>query len=115
MLDKRIQCCADGCGREAGYEVFLYDYYSFNGDVFFQGDSTCPYLCKTHVIENEGGVLRIPEHDSAGQDSTTEIGEEIMNIEVIPAGPERKYRGSYQYPHTNKQGAQGFTIYRPLR
>jgi hypothetical protein len=55
------------------------------GTVFFERDFTCPFLCAGHMIENEKKARGV-----------------------------RKPRGSVSYPYSNKEGAQGFTIYRPL-
>jgi len=53
--------------------------------VFFERDETCSYLCEEHTAENE--------HSAIG---------------------ERRPRGTVRYPFTNRHGALGFTIYRPL-
>jgi hypothetical protein len=71
--------------------VILYDLYVFGPsrvDSFFEQDFTCPYICDIHLYENE-----------------------------TKADPreERKARGGVKYPYTNRQGAQGFTIYRLLK
>jgi hypothetical protein len=81
------KCSAPGCQNHADAEVRLYDVYLHADapEVFDQRDSSCPYLCSSHIAENES--------KSKG---------------------ERKPRGIVTYPFTNKQGAQGFTIYRPL-
>ncbi len=78
------ECCVEGCAEEATAEVILYDVYT-SGEVFFERDNTCSFLCTAHLIENE--------RKAAG---------------------ERKPRGHVNYPFTNRHGAQGFTIYRPL-
>ena len=80
------QCSVAGCDNVATCEVILFDVYMHDGSVFFEQDDTCPYLCAQHVLENEEGIKG-----------------------------ERKPRGSVQYPFTNKNGAQGFSIYRPLK
>jgi len=80
------KCKVEGCGADAEYEVILYDVYLNNGKVFFEQDFTCPYLCAKHVVENEK-----------------------------KAQGERKPRGVVDYPYTNRNAAQGFTIYRPLK
>ncbi len=80
------QCAAPGCSTVATVEVYLYDVYANStGEVFFEIDSTCPFLCTEHLMENEKG-----------------------------AKGERKPRGCTTYPFSNSQGAQGFTIYRSL-
>jgi hypothetical protein len=80
-----VGCGVDGCKNPAYVEVILYDVYPAEGHVFFQQDFTCPYLCTTHMLENEMG-----------------------------ARGERRPRGSVLYPFTNRERAQGFTVYRPL-
>jgi len=70
----------------AEFEVFLYDVYT-KGEpqVFFERDTTCPFLCPEHMVENEENVRGV-----------------------------RAPRGSAMYPYSNKNGALGFTIYRHL-
>ena len=72
--------------RDPAYvEVILYDVYPTEKTVFFERDHACPYLCAAHMAENE-----------------------------TKAKGARKPRGSVAYPFSNQDGAQGFTIYRPL-
>lgn len=78
-------CSVPECTTEAAYEVILYDLYLEAGDVFFEQDETCPFICPQHMSENEQGMQ--------GQ---------------------REPRGGVTYPYTNQHRAQGFTIYRPL-
>jgi hypothetical protein len=80
------KCRVEGCKRRAEYEVILYDVYPYYGEVFFQRDFTCPFLCSEHVARNEGRAVGV-----------------------------REPRGYVCYPYTNREGAQGFTIYRPLK
>jgi hypothetical protein len=83
---KAPNCSVDGCTTPAEVEVILYDVYLADlREVYFQRDRTCPYLCAEHMAENEAGCVG-----------------------------ERKPRGRTVYPFTNRNGAQGFTIYRPL-
>ena len=82
---KKIHCCVEGCRNDATCEVILFDVYIPGGEVFFESDCTCPFLCAEHLVENEKG-----------------------------AQGERRPRGEVKYPHTNQNGAQGFTVYRPL-
>ncbi len=84
MADKP-KCCVAGCANDATVEVILYDVYVELRDVFFEQDHTCPYLCGEHLVENEQGIRGT-----------------------------RKPRGSAEYPYSNQEDAQGFTIYRPL-
>ncbi len=79
------KCKVSGCDNDANYEVILYDFYPHNGSVFFEQDYTCPFICVDHTIENEKGI------------SGT-----------------RQPRSRPAYPFTNKDNAQGFTIYRPI-
>ena len=80
------QCRVPGCTNQADLEVILYDFYVDDPSVFFQQDSTCPYICLTHAAENEQGMRGV-----------------------------RQPRGGASYPYTNRHGALGFTIYRPLQ
>ena len=78
------KCRVDDCGKDADLEVILYDFY-MHGEVFFEQDFTCPYICMEHAMENES-----------------------------KAQGERRPRGTVHYPYTNRAMAQGFTIYRPI-
>lgn len=79
-------CAAPNCTAPATVEVYLYDVYANStGEVFSEIDTTCPFLCAEHVKQNEVG-----------------------------AKGERKPRGTIEYPFSNANGAQGFTIYRNL-
>jgi hypothetical protein len=82
---RKKTCAVGGCEEEAVVEVILYDVYLAEEHVFFERDHTCPFLCAKHVVENERGAEGV-----------------------------RQPRGSVRYPFTNQEGAQGFTIYRPL-
>ncbi len=53
--------------------------------VFDEQDRTCPFLCAKHLMDNEAR-----------------------------AEGERKPRGVVNYPYSNQERAQGFTIYRWL-
>jgi hypothetical protein len=77
-------CSVQDCSNQATAEVMLYDVYE-SGEVFFERDFTCPYLCPQHVAENEASIQ----------------GE--RNPETIT-----------NYKYTNQHSAQGFTVYRPL-
>ena len=77
-------CSVQNCSNHASAEVLLYDVYE-SGEVFFERDFTCPYLCAQHVAANEASLLG----------------------ERIPGTISR-------YKHTNQHCAQGFSIYRPL-
>ena len=79
-------CSVPGCGKAATHEVFLYDFYPHGENiVFHEQDFTCPYLCAAHAIENE-----------------------------TKAKGTREPRGSVIYPYSNRQGAQGFSVYRQI-
>jgi hypothetical protein len=80
-------CSVKGCPHPAEYEVYLYDYYPppFNKE-FFEQDFTCPFLCSSHMEENEALAegARVP-------------------------------RGMVYYPYTNRHKAQGYTTYAPIK
>ena len=82
-----MQCGVPGCDLDAKFRVILYDFYGNVGatEVFFQTDHTCQFICAHHAIENEER-----------------------------ASGERRPRGGVNYPFTNLEGAQGFTIYQPV-
>jgi hypothetical protein len=81
------KCSVADCSNPAAVQVLLYDVYlDHAGDnVFWEQDYTCPFLCEDHMIENEKR-----------------------------AQGERRPRGVTEYPFTNKNQAQGITIYYPL-
>jgi len=78
-------CSVPNCSEKAAVEVILYDVYD-TGEVFFEQDSTCPYLCHGHVAENEASIQgnRVPGN-------------------------------TVNYKYSNRHSAQGFTIYRPIK
>ena len=78
------KCKVKGCNNGAAYEVILYDFYA-SGEVFFEQDDTCLFICTEHAIQNEREA-----------DGT------------------REPKGSMTYPYTNRNCAQGFTIYKPI-
>lgn len=80
------KCYVDECGRDADYEVYLYDYYPGLEHEFYEQDFTCPFLCEAHMEENE--------REAEGH---------------------REPRGIVHYPHTNRHGAQGYTKYAPVQ
>lgn len=86
MNKGKPKCSVTSCSSDAICEVILFDVYTHDGTVFFEQDSTCPYLCADHILENEK-----------------------------EAKGERKPRGVVHYPYTNQHRAQGFTIYKPLK
>ncbi|MEY8757925.1 restriction endonuclease [Peribacillus frigoritolerans] len=79
------KCSVPGCENNAGYEVYLYDYYDSSNVEFFEQDFTCPFICEEHMNENEEN-----------------------------ARGEKRPRGSVRYPYTNKHHAQGYTRYQPV-
>ena len=78
------KCNVSECQNNAVAEVILYDVY-YDGSVFYEQDTTCPHICAEHLIDNENRAAGV-----------------------------RQPRGSVQYPFSNQNNAQGFTIYRPL-
>src|SRR5262249_26134034 len=92
-------CSVKGCTDPATVRVILYDVYSF-GNVFFEQDRTCPYLCEAHVVENEQGAK---SYDM--MPSLVEPGGAICVADTPCREPEltefRKGRGVVYYPHTN--------------
>lgn len=80
-------CYVDGCENAAEFEAYLYDYYPLLPDnpEFFEQDFTCPFLCRSHMEENEAKAKGI-----------------------------RQPRGNVVYPYTNQHNAQGYTKYSPL-
>lgn len=79
-------CSVPNCSHSADYEVYLYDYYEEIDDEFFEQDYTCPFLCESHMKENE-----------------------------LRARGRRVPRGDVGYPFTNRYGAQGYTKYLPIK
>lgn len=86
MTHETHRCAVEGCPNLAAYEVMLYDLDPAEGAVRFERDGTCPYLCVEHVQDNEHG-----------------------------ARGERGVHGSVAYPHTNREGRAGLSIYLDLR
>jgi len=85
---KTEKCRVPGCKRNATIEVILYDFYDNTGTPFFERDSTCPFLCAEHAIENE--------HTAVGS-----------------RGPKyQKHKIKYRY--TKKRPTTGFSVYLPL-
>jgi hypothetical protein len=86
MTHETRRCSVDGCPSLAAYRVMLYDFDPAGGAVRFALDETCPYLCLEHAADNE-------EH----------------------ARGERGTHGPVAYPHTNRDGERGLSIYLDLR
>jgi len=74
------------CNNPAEYEVVLYDYYESTREVFYEQDYSCPFLCQEHLDINEQKAIG-----------------------------ERHPRGFVSYPYTNKNGAQGYSKYNPIK
>jgi len=81
------KCSVPNCSELAEFEVYLWDYYEYlsSSKEFFEQDFTCPFLCRSHMEENE----------------------RLAQGRRVP-------RGYVSYPYTNQHSAQGYTIYRPL-
>ncbi|WP_145408419.1 restriction endonuclease [Paenibacillus xylanexedens] len=81
------RCAVEGCTKPPEFKVYLYDYYEqpINQE-FMEHDFTCPYLCENH-----------------------------MNINETQAIGNKKPRGNVTYPFSNKNKAQGFTKYIPIK
>ncbi len=85
--EPKTKCSVQDCPKHADYEVYLYDYYPPPiNEEFFEQDFTCPFLCESHMQENEDKADGI-----------------------------RQPRGSVIYPHSNRGEAQGYTKYMPVR
>ena len=107
-----IRCGVEGCGNLPVYEVILYDIYLDIGEVFFEQDITCPYLCPKHMIENEEQAHTVEGSDISASGGVRKIEE--LTRDTCEGPPIRRSRGFVHYPHTNKNRAQGFIIYRPI-
>jgi hypothetical protein len=116
MSETVSKCAVQGCDELAAVEVILYDIYELSirtAEVFFEQDYTCPYLCTHHLFENERGAIRdwSPLEPPSGPVSLQEIRETL----VLPIlSGQREARGGVSYPYTNRDTAQGFSIYRPI-
>ena len=85
MTHETHRCSVEGCPSLAAYRVLLYDFDHVGGAVRFTPDDTCPYLCLEHAADNE-------RH----------------------ARGERGTHASVAYPHTNRSGERGLSIYLDL-
>lgn len=47
------KCSVENCEEDAIVEVLLYDFYAELPEVHLEQDFTCPFLCPTHMVENE--------------------------------------------------------------
>jgi hypothetical protein len=84
MTHETHRCSVDGCPSLAAYRVLHYDFDPVAGAVRFGPDETCPHLCLEHAAENE------------------------------QAGGERSLHARVAYPHTNRGGERGLSIYLDL-
>lgn len=83
-----MTCAVQGCGRHAEFEVFVhgFSFYTHDkGGILDYQDSTCPFLCREHMIENEERA----------------------------SGP-RRWDSDTRYPHTKKDRGSGYTTYLPI-
>lgn len=85
MTHETHRCSVEGCPNLAAYRVMLYDLDPAEGAVRFDADETCPSLCLEHVLDNEQG-----------------------------ARGERGLHAVVAYPHTNRDGRPGVTVYLDL-
>jgi hypothetical protein len=85
MTHATHRCSVDGCPSLADYQVMLYDFDPAEGAIRFGADETCPYLCREHAAENE-------QH----------------------AHGERGTHARITYPHSNRDGVPGLSIYLDL-
>ena len=117
-IKKAPGCSVPGCKAKADYKVMLYDFYAPEGPIFCEQDFTCAYLRERHAVENEQGAKSYPEPETTeGKPffvSAKELIEDLDSRDLVPAGQRRQYRGAYWYPYTNKQVAQGFSVYVPI-
>jgi hypothetical protein len=114
------KCAVPGCERAAVVEVILYDVYQYTDDrvynVLYDQNYTCPYLCMEHLSENEQHCRRVML--DLPPEKLVLSGPEIVNPPQRrePAGQTRSYRsGGLRYPYTNRDGGNGFSVYRPLK
>ena len=87
-------CRVPGCDARGRFEVILYDFYPDEvgrglGNVFWEQDFTCPFICYEHAQENE----------------ETAVGSR---------DPLDGLKPGVSYKYTNQGLATGFSIYRPL-
>lgn len=80
------KCSVENCTNPAEFEVVLYDFYENHNEIFYEQDYTCPFLCNTHLEQNESEA----------------VGERVP-------------RGDVHYPYTNRHGAQGYSKYNPIK
>ncbi|TWT89669.1 PilZ domain protein [Pseudobythopirellula maris] len=78
-------CSVAGCGATAAYHAHLYYLDSESGDLTFEPDDSCPQLCHEHMLENERLAIERPNSIA-----------------------------SVRYPHTNRNGRKGVTVYHPV-
>jgi len=74
-------CSVDECIEDGKYLVMLRDIYP-DGEIFYEPDETCSYLCERHMMENQES-----KQNSGGT------------------------RPCFSYKYTNKNLAQGWSEY----
>lgn len=85
MTHETHRCSVEGCPSLAAYRVLHYDFDPVGGAVRFGPDETCPYLCLEHAVDNEAHAR----------------GERGTHVRVV-------------YPHTNRDGEHGLSVYLDL-
>lgn len=79
------KCSVREFKNNADYLVLLIDYYADTEEFFVEIDNTCPLLCNVYKTVNEQQAQGVS-----------------------------KARGTVEYPYSNRNCAQGVTMYRPL-
>lgn len=83
--NETVNCNVVGSSHKADYEVIHYNFSLSDGEVIFERDATCPFICRKHAMTNES-----------------------------MARGQRKPDGVMNYTYTNTSKTKGFTIYKPL-
>ena len=85
MTHETHRCSVDGCPNLAAYRVLLYDFDPVGGAVRFGPDETCTHICLEHAADNE-------QHAHGARGTHEQV----------------------TYPHTNRGGDRGLSIYLDL-
>jgi hypothetical protein len=85
MTEGTHRCTVDGCPNIAAYEVVHYAFDLGEGAVVFRADTSCPFICVEHALENERTAAGV-----------------------------RTPSGIVEYRYTNRERAPGLSIYRQL-